>query len=184
MTEPAADGGAWRTIAARVRPFLGLLLVVALFGALRPAEFFGPVNLRTVPVQTVTTAIAAIGMTFVIASGGIDLSVGSSMALSTVVAAMALRDGLPPWLAFLGAVLSGGLVGLLNGLLTVRLGITPFIATLGTMKIVRGAAKALAGDQKVDAPAEWLPLLVRKDPDPPWLLVAPAVWITLLATTS
>jgi ribose transport system permease protein len=170
-----------RRLLARLGPFLGLIFVVALFGALRPEQFFGAVNLRTVPVQAVTVAVAAIGMTFVIASGGIDLSVGSSMALTTVVVATALKSGIAPSLAMLLGILSGALTGLLNGLLTVRLKITPFIVTLGTMKIIRGAAKAIASDQKVDASAEWLPLLVRKDPVPSWILLAPAVWIALLA---
>ncbi len=165
-------------------PFLGLLLVLGLFRLVYGEEFTGPFfsarNLQTVLVQTVIVAIGAIGMTFVVAAGGIDLSVGSSLALSSVVTAKLLKAGYDPWWALGGGVISGGVVGLANGMLTVGLRITPFITTLGMMQIARGVAKAVAGEQKVDAPENWLPLLVRKDPEPAYLLVAPAVWIAAI----
>ena len=165
-------------------PFLGLLFVLGLFRVVYGDEFTGPFlssrNLQTVLVQTVIVAVGAIGMTFVVAAGGIDLSVGSSLALSSVVTAKLLKAGCSPWQALVGGVLSGGAVGLANGVLTVGLRITPFITTLGMMQIARGVAKAVAGEQKVDAPENWLPLLVRKDPEPAYLLVAPAVWIAAI----
>ena len=75
-----------------VGPFAGLILVVALFAALEPGTFLSVYNLQTIAAQTVIVGLGAIGMTFVIVSGGIDLSVGSVIALSSVVTALALRD--------------------------------------------------------------------------------------------
>ncbi|MGE5124774.1 MAG: ABC transporter permease, partial [Betaproteobacteria bacterium] len=99
---------------SRLGPFLGLLLVVAFFALASgaPERYLSANNLRVVLAQTVIVAIGAIGMTLVIVAGGIDLSVGSTIALTGVLCALALRDGLAPSLAVLGAVLLGALVGL------------------------------------------------------------------------
>jgi ribose/xylose/arabinose/galactoside ABC-type transport system permease subunit len=109
------------------------------------------VNLATMLRQTAVVAIASLGMTFVILLGGIDLSIGSAVALTGVVVARALQAGF----GVLGAVTLGVLVaaatGLFNGILTARGKITPFIVTLGSMSVLRGAAKGLAGEQKIDA---------------------------------
>ncbi|MCZ7686904.1 MAG: ABC transporter permease [Sandaracinaceae bacterium] len=113
------------------------------------------------------------------ASGGIDLSIGSVIALVSVATAILLRDGASPGLALLGGLAVGTAVGLLNGLLVTRLSIVPFIVTLGTMGIARGAAKYLADEQTVNAPAGWLADLMTKTPEPRWLLVSRGVWITL-----
>lgn len=161
-------------------PFLGLVLVLALFSALVPESFPTAYNFRTVGTQTVVVGLGAIGMTFVIVSGGIDLSVGSVIALSSVVAATALEAGLSPWLAIVAAVATGALCGFVNGLLIARLRILPFIATLGMLGIARGAAKLLTGGQKVDAPAGWLPSLVDKSSDGAWLGLPPGLWILFL----
>ncbi len=157
-------------------PLVGLLLVLVLFGSLEPEKFLAFQNIRTVLTQTVIVGLGAIGMTFVVVSGGIDLSVGSSIALSTIVVARVLRDGGSPWLAAVCGVLSGACVGILNGALITRLKIAPFIVTLGTLQIVRGIAKYVAGEQKIDAPASWLADLMTKSPSPAWLIVSPGVW--------
>src|SRR3989454_1437782 len=86
-------------------------------------------------------ALGAIGMTLIIISGGIDLSVGSNIALTSVVTALALRHSWPPSVALLGGIVVGGLVGLVNGLAITSLRVVPFIATLGMLGIARGAAK-------------------------------------------
>src|SRR6266851_6554317 len=80
----------------RVGPILGLVLVISIFYVLTPGHYLSPFNLRVVLGQTVIVAIGAIGMTMIIVSGGIDLSVGSVIALTSVVTALALRDGWPP----------------------------------------------------------------------------------------
>src|SRR5919106_707974 len=102
----------------RVGPALGLLLVIGIFTLLMdtPARFLSPNNLRIVLSQTVIVAIGAIGMTMIIISGGIDLSVGSTIALTGVVTALAINAGLPPSVALLSGIVVGGLVGVVNGL--------------------------------------------------------------------
>ncbi|HXE81576.1 MAG TPA: hypothetical protein VNK41_12540, partial [Vicinamibacterales bacterium] len=87
-----------RSVLARLGPFLGLLLVIAIFAILSdaPEQYLSGRNLRIVVAQTVIVAIGAIGMTMIIISGGIDLSVGSVVALTGVVTALVLRDGGSP----------------------------------------------------------------------------------------
>lgn len=169
-----------RRLRALLAPFLGLLAVLLLFAAWVPDSFLSAYNFRTVGTQTVVVGLGAIGMTFVIVSGGIDLSVGSVIALSSVVCALALEAGLSPWLAILAAVGAGALCGYVNGLLIARLRILPFIATLGMLGVARGAAKLLTGGQKVDAPPSWLSSLVDKSSAGAWLGLPPGLWILFL----
>jgi len=115
----------------------------------------------------------------VMVSGGIDLSVGSVIALVSVATALLLRDGHGELIALLGGLGVGAAVGLANGLLVTRLRIVPFIVTLGTMGVARGVAKWLADEQTVRAQAGWLAELMTKRPDPEWLVFARGVWIAL-----
>lgn len=157
-------------------PLLALLAVYALFCALSPDTFLGAANLVTMARQTVVVAIVAVGMTLVIVQGGIDLSVGSGVALTTVVVASLLRAGAGPWTAALGGIAAAAAAGLLTGLLITRLRVTPFIITLGGMSVMRGLAKGLAGEQKIDADPRGLDLLLAP-PSSSWALVPPGVWI-------
>lgn len=136
---------------------------------------------RATANQTVAVGIAAMGMTMIIISGGIDLSVGSVIALSSVVTAWFLRAGWGPLPAAGAGVLVGSLCGLLNATMITRLKVVPFIATLGMWGFARGLAKGIASEQKIDAPAGWLgnSVLIR-NPDPSWLLVSPGVWAMIL----
>jgi ribose transport system permease protein len=161
-------------------PFLALALVIALFALLLPGQFLSAYNLKTIAIQTVIVGVCAIGMTFVIVSGGIDLSVGSAIALSSVVSAVLLRDGAGTLAAVLAGVAACGALGAVNGLLITRLRIVPFIVTLGSMGVARGLAKYLADEQKVDAPVRGLSALMAKTPDPAWLLLSPGVWLLLV----
>jgi ribose transport system permease protein len=165
----------------RVGPFVGLLLVVAFFALASgaPDRYLSGNNLRVVLAQTVIVAVSAIGMTLIIVGGGIDLSVGSVIALTGVLCALGLRDGWPPAVAVLGAVLLGGLVGLVNALAITRLRVVPFIATLGMLGVARGAAKWLASQTTVDTPPTWVNELAVTFPPVPWMVFAPAVWIAL-----
>src|SRR5689334_2206337 len=115
----------------RVGPVLGLLLVILVFSLLMdtPARFLSPNNLRIVLAQTVIVAIGAIGMTLIIISGGIDLAVGSTIALTGVVTALAINAGFTPLLALAAGIFVGGIVGVVNGLAITRLRVVPFIAT-------------------------------------------------------
>ncbi len=170
-----------RGIAAQLLgPFMGLLLACVVFALLVPDSFISLYNFQTIAAQTVIVGLGAIGMTFVIVSGGIDLSVGSQIALSSVMTAVALRDGWSPILAAGAGVLSGALFGLINGTLITGLSVVPFIVTLGTMGVVRGFAKYLAEEQKVDAPAGLLADVMAKAPTPKFLVVAPGTWVMLL----
>ncbi len=168
-----------RRLLEAVGPFLGLAFIVALFGVLAGDRFLNTGNLTTVATQNVVVAIGAMGMTLIIISGGIDLSVGSLIALSTVVTALGLQSGLPVGIAALGGVAAGGVCGFVSGTLITRLRLVPFIVTLGMLGIARGLAKYFADEQKVDAPLTWLNELMYKKPDPAWLIVAPGIWITL-----
>jgi ribose transport system permease protein len=145
----------------RAGPFLGLLLVCAVFAVLIGPQFFRPGNLELVARQTAIVCTAALGMTMVIVAAGIDLSVGSIIALSTVVIALLLKRDLSPAAAALGGVGAAALCGLANGVLITRLRVVPFIVTLGMMLLVRGAAKGLADERRIEAPVTWLNDLLR-----------------------
>lgn len=162
-------------------PFLALALACLLFAALLPERFPSAYNLKTIATQTVIVGLSAIGMTFVIMSGGIDLSVGSNIALSSVVTALALRADVDGPAALSLGVVAGALLGVLNGVLITRLAIVPFIVTLGSMGLARGLAKYLADEQKIDAPARGLQSLMAKTPDPTWLVLSPGVWLLIAA---
>ena len=135
-------------------PFLGLIFVIAIF-SIKPdvrAVFLTGGNFKIIFTQTVIVAIGALGMTLIIVSGGIDLSVGSVVALASVVGAKLLS--LPqPWstpAVIAGTVLAGALVGFVNGSLVAGLRMMPFIVTLGMMGVARGAAKWLGDNQTVN----------------------------------
>jgi len=169
----------------RLGPLLGLVLVIGIFSVLMetPSRFLSANNLRIVFAQTVIVAIGAVGMTLIIISGGIDLAVGSTIALTGVITAISVNAGLPPILALAIGVSVGGLVGVVNGLAITRLKVVPFIATLGMLGVARGTAKWLANQQTVNIPDTWLNELLVMFPKPSWLLVAPGVWIAIILAT-
>ncbi|MDH4198291.1 MAG: ABC transporter permease, partial [Candidatus Aminicenantes bacterium] len=160
-------------------PFLGLILVIAIFSLLPEVQdrFLRLGNFKSVATQSVIVALGALGMTLIIISGGIDLSAASNIALSSVIAAYAINVGLPPLIAIGAGILTGGLVGFVNGSLVTRLRVVPFIITLGMMGIARGLAKMIARNQKIDAPLTWVNELMAKSPRPSWLLMSPGIWI-------
>lgn len=119
--------------------------------------FFQPGNLTDILRQVSLIGIIALGMTFVILTGGIDLSVGSTLALSTALVATALTDGLPGVpevlqipVAIAISIVGCGAVGLVNGAVVAKLRIQPFIATLATMIGVRGLAKWYTSNENID----------------------------------
>jgi ribose transport system permease protein len=124
------------------------LLVLCVATALLNDRFLSPLNLTNILVQSSIMAVIAMGMTFVIVGGGFDLSVGSTAALSGCVAAMAMvKAGLA--VGVLAGVAAGAAVGLANGLVIARLGVNPFITTLGTMVLVRGVVFLVTGGAPV-----------------------------------
>jgi ribose/xylose/arabinose/galactoside ABC-type transport system permease subunit len=156
-----------------------LVLVSVLFGILIGPGFFRGANLELIARQAAIVCVSAFGMTMVIVAGGIDLSVGSVVALSTVVAALILRADAGPWAAALGAVAVAGACGVLNGVLITGLRVVPFIVTLGTMLIVRGAAKGLADERRIEAPMTWLNTLLRTAESGHGLLLPSGIWLVI-----
>ncbi len=135
----------------RLRAFIALLILIGIFTLLTPAFFTGE-NLVILVGQTAINAIMAVGMTFVILTGGIDLSVGSTVGLAAMVSGLLIDRGLE--LPMLGIVVYfnipviiilvlglGILVGAFNGILVTRFNVAPFIATLGTLYVARGLAQ-------------------------------------------
>ena len=129
---------------------LVLLVFVAVLG-LSNASFFTLSNFNVVLLQVSTNALLATGATYVILTGGIDLSVGSVVGMAGVASAMvAQRDGVPWTVAAVGTgVLAGGAIGLLNGLLVAIARVPAFVATLGTMTIALGIAYVLSDGQPI-----------------------------------
>jgi ribose transport system permease protein len=158
-------------------PLAALLVTYALFAALAPETFARSQNLVTMARQTVIVAIASVGMTFIIVHGGIDLSVGSQVALTTVIVVSLLRAGAGAGEAALGGIVVAALVALLVGAAITRLRMAPFIVTLGAMSILRGVAKGVAHEQKIDVDAGGLEGLLGSSLVPPgvWIAVAVAV---------
>jgi ribose transport system permease protein len=150
-----------RSMIDRMGTLIGLILVAIVFGVLVGSQFFAPANIELMARQAAIVCMAALGMTVVIATGGIDLSVGSIIALATVVIALMLRADQPPLAAALAGVGAAAICGLVNGVVITRLRVVPFIVTLGTMLIVRGAAKGLAEERRIEAPTTWLNDLLR-----------------------
>ena len=121
----------------RLLPFLSLIvLFVAL--AIASPHFLTETNLSSVVRQTAVINIMSLGMTIIIIAGGIDLSVGAILAMSGVLGAMAIEKGMPIPVGILVGILTGLFWGFVNGILTTRLRIAPFIVTLGTLGIIRG----------------------------------------------
>ncbi|WP_050614478.1 ribose ABC transporter permease RbsC [Bacillus testis] len=121
----------------KLGPLLGLILLIAVVSILNPS-FLAPLNILNLLRQVAINALIAYGMTFVILTGGIDLSVGAILALSSALMAGMITSGLDPILAIIVGCLLGAIMGAFNGLLVTKGKMAPFIATLGTMTIFRG----------------------------------------------
>jgi len=164
-------------------PLLGLVAVCALFAALRFETFANRDNFAIILQQTTVIGVAALGMTVVIVAGGIDLSVGSIIALITVVIALLLKQGVSPLLAALGGVGVAALCGAVSGLLITRLRLLPFVVTLGMMGTLRGLAKNVANEQPVYPDETWLNGLMQLGrsglPAGVWLMLGLAVLVAL-----
>jgi len=169
-----------------VGPLIGLVVVFVLFAILLPGQLTKPITIMTMARATAVVGIAASGTTMVIILGGIDLSVGSAVALTTVVIALVLKQDLGVVAAIVLAVLAAACAGAINGGLTVGLEIAPFIVTLGTMGALRGAAIGLAHEQRVYVDAHGIDALVLPThgvlgvPLAVWLLFAVAASIAVL----
>lgn len=189
----------WLNTAAR---FLALIIVFLFFAIfVEDGKFYTLRNLENIVRQSSVYATAALGMTFVIITAGIDLSVGSIIALAVVVVAWTLNLQIEgeagelvylvhqypyalPVLACLLAIGASTLVGLFNGAVIVRLRMVPFIVTLGSMGIIRGLAKGIAGERDIYPPEEtWIGGLMDPtlaNPAKSWMIFPAGVWILIV----
>lgn len=140
----------WNKI-RQMRSFRILLVLIVLFiaASLMSPSFLKPSNLINIIRQISINGVLAIGMTFVLLTGGIDLSVGAVMGCVAVVVAGLLKQGVSPWIATPIALLIGLIVGFLNGYGISKLGITAFIMTLGTQTTFRGVAMYIANGSPI-----------------------------------
>jgi ribose transport system permease protein len=161
----------------RVIPVALLGVLIAVFSTLSP-RFLEAQNALNILVQSSSIAIAATGMTFVLLTGGIDLSQGSAMYLSGAIAGKILLDGGPLPVAMAAALLVGTLCGGFNALAVVRFRMLPFIVTLATLYAFRGIGLGLTQTRAMNLPESILALgsgRLLGIPVPLWILAAVAV---------
>ena len=155
--DASAEAGATRALGShsgrQLGTLAGLLTLCVILWAATP-HFLTVSNLLNVLEQTALNAVVAVGMTFVIISGGIDLSVGSVLALAGICLALALEAGVPAPAAIGLALVVGTGCGLINGVLITRGRLPPFIATLGMMSVARGVALMLAEGRPISGFSE------------------------------
>ncbi len=187
--------GQWVTV---LGPYIALILITLLFAALtwwyqQRNLFFTLRNLRLITLHASVTATGAIGMTVIMISGGIDLSVGYVVSLVTVNTLLVykLAYSLPffaetasCW-AILAGLGTGALVGFTNGVVITKLKVIPFVATLGMMGVARGLGQYLAAGQVVRFPVGstkpyWITWFSDITPQPQWLIIGPGPWSVLL----
>ncbi|HEY3780885.1 MAG TPA: ABC transporter permease [Fimbriimonadaceae bacterium] len=164
---------------------IGLVIVwVLLFGIFsffRPQSFPTAVNIETIVRQTIIVGIASVGMTFIIVCAEIDLSVGSTIALVTMVIATALKMHLNPIVASIAGIAAAMIVGALNGVLTTSLKIGSFIVTLATLQIVRGVAVGFSNGQDIDVPNTYLSTLTSAlTPANKWQILPLGGWMVII----
>jgi len=172
-----------------VGPFLALVLVVGVFTVADNLQSDGGKfatlkNAQNVLVQSATVAVAALGMTMIIISAGIDLSAGTTMALCATVLAWFLRENYSPTVSVLAALGTGCLAGFINGTLISILRVVPFIVTLGMMTIYLGLGKMIGRNTMVrpmptQVPA-WMKDLLSPRIQEAWMLVPPGIWLLLV----
>ena len=182
----AAGRPTFEVVWSSLAPFIGLALVVLIFVVYQwlvtpERPFLSQYRMTLIAKQTAIVGMGALGMTVIIISGGIDLSAGSLLAVTSVVLAVSLRAGIDPVVCVLLVLAVGMASGLINGLLITGLRLVPFIVTLGTMMAFRGVAEIVSDNKKVsyqDAP-NWLSTLLNAPPEGSYQGVATGVWIVL-----
>lgn len=134
----------WKKFSRELGIIIALAILVAVFGIIEPL-YLTPTNLMDIVDQSVINGLLAIGITLVIITGGIDLTVGSTMAIVIVCIGNLLIRGLHPAAAILLGILLGFILGSVNGFLIAKMHLQPFIATLGMMSVYRGIAYLVTG---------------------------------------
>lgn len=171
-------------VAKRLLPAVSLLILCVFF-ALRSPNFLTTENAFAIANQYAYLLIIGVGATLVIVSGGIDLSVGSVLALSGTITAHVMVDrGMPVWVGVLTGITVGALTGLVNGLVITRLRVPAFIATLGMLLIARGLALRVARGVTIDGTPDAFNALASARPfglpAPLLLIIAAAALIAFL----
>ena len=128
---------------------VALLAICVVMSILQPASFATPENFYNITRNFSFIGIMALGMTAVIATGGIDLSVGSIMGLVAVVCGLTLEAGYPWWLAIIAGLAAGFVVGAINGVLVAYIELSPFVVTLGMLSVARSVAVVLSGNRMI-----------------------------------
>ncbi len=126
-----------------------ILLLLCIVVSILTPKFLNWNNIMNIARQTTINGIIAIGMACVILTGGIDLSVGSVLAFSTMVAGLLINTGCPGWIAGIAGVIIGGLIGTVNGTLISTMSLPPFIVTLASMSVFRGFTMLASGGMPV-----------------------------------
>jgi ribose transport system permease protein len=141
----------WQRIAAAQSFWvtIALIAICLVMSWLQPASFASSENFFNITRNFSFIGIMALGMTAVIATGGIDLSVGSIMGLTAVASGLVLEAHYPAWVAIVVGLLAGGITGLINGLIIAYAGISPFVTTLGMLSIARSVAVVLSGNRMI-----------------------------------
>jgi ribose transport system permease protein len=149
QTAPAGVRGTLRNRLQQFLAFASLIVIFVFFSVVSP-DFLNYGNVTAILFSTVVIGTLALGTTFVIITGGIDLSIGTGMALCAVIAGVLIvHSGLPMPLGVLGAVLFGGAIGLVNGVNVAVLKLPPFIATLAMMLVAQGLALVISGSAPI-----------------------------------
>lgn len=126
--------------------FAGLILLIVVFSILSPSVFPTWMNAKTVLLATAVNGVLALGVTFVIITAGIDLSVGTVMTFAAVLTGVFITGmGLPVWLGVIGGLLAGSAAGVTNGFMIAKMKIPPFIATLGMLYATKGLSLVISG---------------------------------------
>ena len=131
--------------------YIAIIVLFAIF-SITANNFFTVRSVLSLALQTSAITIMGIGETFAIITAGIDLSIGSVIALSGTIAVMAANAGVPIWLSMVIGLLVGVICGLLNGLMITKIKLPPFIATLGMMMVARGVALTITNAMAFPAP--------------------------------
>jgi ribose transport system permease protein len=131
--------------------YIAIVVLFVIF-SITANNFFTVRSVLSLALQTSAITIMGIGVTFAIITAGIDLSIGSVIALSGTIAVMAANAGVPIWLSMIFGLLVGVVCGLLNGLMITKIKLPPFIATLGMMMVARGVALTITNAMAFPAP--------------------------------
>ncbi|MBR6599627.1 MAG: ribose ABC transporter permease, partial [Oscillospiraceae bacterium] len=153
VTEKAPEKKSWTSYISEYGAFIALIFLVLLISIISP-DFRTAGNFLNLLRQATFNGLIAFGMTCVILSDGIDLSVGSTLALSAVICAKLMTSGVPAMLAMPVALIVGTLLGVVSGLLVTKGRLQPFIATLITMTAYRGFAMILTDGKPISRLAE------------------------------